>query len=111
MLSIRAPLPLVCNCPCLLITRSSNTVVRSSSTTVVAPSVVVAPPVYTPMFSPFGGFGFGFAPTFVMPFAFGGLFQIFFLLTLVSVVFTVVKSVADNANKANNRKDDDWGNL
>jgi uncharacterized membrane protein len=70
--------------------RASTTTVNSYSTTVVA-----APPVV-------GGFGYGFGmpffggwgyrPTFLMPFPFfGGLLQIVFLLVIVNVVFSIVK--------------------
>lgn len=86
-------------------------------------SPVMAPPVVVPSYgygySPFGGFGgFGFSP--VVSFGGGGIFQIFGLLLLVSVVFNVISSVAGAARNndegkrkgGNSDKDGDgWGDL
>lgn len=87
----------------------SSTTVNSYSTTVVAPPVV-------------GGFGYGygmpffggwgFGPTFIMPFPFmGGLLQIMFLLLIVNVVFGIVKGAINAAGSATKKKDDDWDQL
>uniref|UniRef100_A0A7S0WG54 Uncharacterized protein n=1 Tax=Chlamydomonas leiostraca TaxID=1034604 RepID=A0A7S0WG54_9CHLO len=85
---------------------------RPTSTTTVNNVVVGAPVMAPPLFSPFGGFGFGgfsIMPTFIMPIPFfGGLLQLFFLVTLVSVVFGVIRSLGAGKNKD---KDGGWGDL
>jgi hypothetical protein len=51
-----------------------------------------------------------FMPVVPIPF-FGGIFQLFFLLMVVSVVFNVVKGFAASASKDSKSKNDEWGDL
>lgn len=57
--------------------------------------------------------GFGMPIFMPMPF-FGGILQFFFLITAVSLVFNVVRSVAsrNDGGAGGKKKDDDgWGDL
>ncbi|KAG1663223.1 hypothetical protein FOA52_011316 [Chlamydomonas sp. UWO 241] len=86
----------------------------STTNVVVAPSVGMGYGGFSPFgFSPFGGYGMGYGMGVPI---FGGLFQIFFLAMIVSVVFSVIRSFASTLSPPGgkddkNKKDDDWGNL
>lgn len=88
----------------------------ASRSQVVNNTVVVAPPVVAPpLFGfgmPFGGFGYGgFGMGMGIGFpVFGGLLQFFLVLTLVSVVFSVIRGLMNSGSK-NKNKDDGWGEL
>lgn len=71
-----------------------------SSTTIVAPPVIVGGGFGYSPFGYGGGFGMPFMP---MPFFGGGIFQIFFLLTLASVVANVVRGIAAGAAASANK--------
>jgi hypothetical protein len=73
-------------------------------------TIVSAPPVFSPF--GFGGFGFGgFMPTFFVPIPFfGGLFQLFLVVMLASVVFSVIRGITSGGQE-NKKKDDGWGDL
>ncbi|KAG2442626.1 hypothetical protein HXX76_002711 [Chlamydomonas incerta] len=77
--------------------------------------VVASPPMFSPFgFSPFGGFGMGFGMPVFMPIGggfFSGLIGLMFVTLLFSVVFNVIRGVASASSKAQNKKDDQWGDL
>lgn len=74
----------------------SRSAPATSNTTVINRTTVVAAPSPFGFGMPFFG-GWGFGPTFIMPFPFfGGLIQIMFLLLIVNVVFGIVKVRLDS---------------
>ncbi|GFH23776.1 hypothetical protein V8C86DRAFT_2604551 [Haematococcus lacustris] len=81
-----------------------------NNTTVLAPAPVMAPPLIGGF--GYGGFGYSFMPSFVLPFPFmGGILQIFLVVTVVSIIFNVIKGVFAATVSASKKNDDGWGDL
>ncbi|KAL6765280.1 hypothetical protein V8C86DRAFT_2464391 [Haematococcus lacustris] len=89
-------------------TRQQTTIIHN--TTVLAPAPVMAPSLFGGF--GYGGFGYRFMPSFVMPVPYlGGILQVVFVVTLVSLVFGLIKAVIAATFGAKKKKDDSWGDL